>query len=95
MANIQRNVIILIDKTDWDDFLESTKAIIIKEDIWKYLDLGVFTEEVPVLNYNEPIKLKPLDFYVSIPILIVRDIVAIIRFVRYSNLNENERKALR
>ena len=95
MANIQRNVIILVDETNWDDFLESIKAIAIKENIWKYMDPGVFTKEVPVLDYNEPTKPKPSEFYVSILVPAVSDIAVTIRPARYSDLNENEREAMR
>ena len=59
------------------------------------MDLGVSTEEVPILDYDEPIKPKPSEFHVLILVPAVSDTAAIIRPAKYSDLDENEREAIR
>ena len=52
-----RIVVILKDYKDWKKWIEVTKMVVLKYNVWKYCNLSTRREEL--LVYEEPKRLKP------------------------------------
>ena len=59
LTSTTRIVVILKDYKDWKKWIEVTKTVVLKYDVWKYCNPSIRREEL--LIYEEPKRLKPVD----------------------------------